>query len=297
MQLNGEADVVVVAYRGGPCSSTTGTLADQMKVPVFPPGQRHLAQGRGHHRGPPTRPMCMTCPSRARPTTRPVRCSDRLRRQCQQDPVRDRRLDDEGRRLYNAGNVPVVILPTCAADARWQRTRGHRRRRRRSPAHQTDRPSRKITTSITRAYNNGAEGPWAQVSPVNLIARQMVGSVNATGNNHADIGIMNPVVSATTCPTARTAPSVRPGGGHPALLATRWRRPSLPAVHRARRRPQMRLCPSAMRSKPRPHQGGPALILSKKRAQYERAWGTIEENSRRRTRPSRAPSSRSSRAA
>ena len=38
------------------------------------------------------------------------------------------------------------------------------------------------------------------------------------------------------------------------------------------------------------------LILSKKRAQYERAWGT-SSRSRRRTASSRAPSSRSSRAA
>ena len=39
------------------------------------------------------------------------------------------------------------------------------------------------------------------------------------------------------------------------------------------------------------------LILSKKRAQYERAWGTIEEKKEQATRSSRAPSSRSSRAA
>ena len=38
------------------------------------------------------------------------------------------------------------------------------------------------------------------------------------------------------------------------------------------------------------------LILSKKRAQYERAWAP-SKSSRKRTRPSRAPSSRSSRAA
>lgn len=193
---NGEADVVVVAYHeGGPYSSTTGTLADQMKVPVFAhlvndtsPKAAAIIQGHTHQ----AYVYDLPVPGAIDGSTRPVLQTGNYAANVGKIQFG---IDTSTMKVvgYNAGNVPVVAYsPTCAADAQWQRAAAIVDAAVTYAKPIAAQPVGKITTSITRAYNNGAEDRGRESSLSNLIAQQMVESVNATGNNHADIGIMNP---------------------------------------------------------------------------------------------------------
>ena len=96
--------------------------------------------------------------------------------------------------------------------------RGHRRRR--SHLRQADRgpAGGKITTSITRAYNNGAEDRGRESSLSNLIAQQMV----EVGERHRQQPRRHRDHEPWWCPQRPALRHgrhhhLRPGGGHPAL--------------------------------------------------------------------------------
>jgi len=193
---NGEADVVVVAYHeGGPYSSTTGTLADQMKVPVFAhlvndtsPKAAAIIQGHTHQ----AYVYDVPVPGATDGSTRPVLQTGNYAQNVGKIQFG---IDPTTKKVtgYNATNV-LVTAPTldCAANAQWQRAASIVDAAVAYAKPIAAQPIGKVTASITRAFNGTNEDRGAESSLSNLIAQQMVESVNATGNNHADIGLMNP---------------------------------------------------------------------------------------------------------
>ncbi len=193
---NGEADVVVVGYHeGGPYSSTTGTLADQMAVPVFKhlvndtsPKAAAIIQGHTHQ----AYVYDVPVPGATDGSTRPVLQTGNYaanvgKIQFGIDPVTKKVMG------YNAANVPVTAFsPTCAGNAQWQSAAAIVDA---AVAYAKPIAAQKIgsvTASITRAFNGANEDRQRDSTLSNLIAQQYVESVNATGNLHADLGIMNP---------------------------------------------------------------------------------------------------------
>ncbi|EAP98439.1 5'-nucleotidase/2',3'-cyclic phosphodiesterase or related esterase [Janibacter sp. HTCC2649] len=193
-EANGEADVLIAEYHeGGPYSSTTGTLADQLAVPVF----AHLVndtsakvaailQGHTHQ----AYVYDVQIPGEAAGSTRPVLQTGNYaaavgKVQLGYDPATKKVTG------YNAANVPAVApSPACLTNATYQ-----------SAAKVIDdaiafaapiaaQPVGKITADILR---DGADDRKRESALSNLVAQQYVDVVNAPGRDMgADIGVMNP---------------------------------------------------------------------------------------------------------
>ncbi len=193
---NGEADVLIAEYHeGGPYSSTTGTLADQLAVPVF----AHLVndtsakvaailQGHTHQ----AYVYDVQVPGAPTGSTRPVLQTGLYggavgRIQLGVDPATKQVV------AYNAANVTVTATtPTCEADATWQAAAKIVDD---AVAYAAPLAAQQIgseTGSLSRAFNNGAEDRGRESTLSNLIAQSYLESVNAPDRLGADIGIMNP---------------------------------------------------------------------------------------------------------
>ena len=195
-EANGEAEIVIAEYHeGGPYSSTTGTLAQQLAVPVF----AHLVndtsakvdailQGHTHQ----AYIYDVQIPGAAAGETRPVLQTGNYASNLGvislgYDPATSSVTG------YNASLVPVTAYsPTCAADPQWQSAASIVDAAVAYAAPLAAQKIGSVTATISRGSTNGAEDR-SQESPLsNLIAQQCVESVNATGNLTASIGIMTP---------------------------------------------------------------------------------------------------------
>ena len=193
---NGEADVLIAEYHeGGPYSSTTGTLADQLAVPVF----AHLVndtsakvaailQGHTHQ----AYVYDVQIPGAPVGSTRPVLQTGLYggavgRIQLGVDPATKQVV------AYNATNVTVTAYtPTCQADPTWQAAAKIVDD---AVAYAAPLAAQRIgseTASLSRAFNGTAEDRGRESTLSNLIAESYLESVNAPGRLGADIGIMNP---------------------------------------------------------------------------------------------------------
>ncbi len=193
---NGEADVVVAEYHeGGPYSSTTGTLADQLAVPVF----AHLVndtsakvdailQGHTHQ----AYVYDVQIPGASTGQTRPV-----LQTGLYGGAVGTISLgvDPTTRTVtaYTAANVPTSgYTPTCEADPTWQAAAQIVDD---AVAYAAPLAAQQVgseTASLSRAFNNGSEDRGRESTLSNLIAQSYLESTNEPGRLGADIAIMNP---------------------------------------------------------------------------------------------------------
>lgn len=191
---NGEADVIVAEYHeGGPYSSTTGTLEDQLKVPVFAhlvndtsPKVAAILQGHTHQ----AYVYDVQVPGEAAGSTRPVLQTGQYaaavgKVQLGYDPGAKKVV------AYNAANIPAIAPSTaCLADPAFQAASKIIDDAIAFAAPIANQPVGKVTASITR---DGAEDRKRESALSNLIAQQYVESVNAPGRDlGADIGVMNP---------------------------------------------------------------------------------------------------------
>ncbi len=193
---NGEADVVIAEYHeGGPYSSTTGTLADQLAVPVF----AHLVndtsadvdailQGHTHQ----AYVYDVQIPGAAAGETRPV-----LQTGLYGGAVGKIQLGvDPGTMAvtaYTATNVPTSpYTPACEADSTWQAAAKIVDDAVAFAAPLAAQQIGSETGSLSRAFNNGSEDRGRESTLSNLIAESYLSAVNEPGRLGADIGIMNP---------------------------------------------------------------------------------------------------------
>ena len=194
---NGEADVIIAEYHeGGPYSSTTGTLADQLAVPVFAhlvndtsPKVAAILQGHTHQ----AYVYDVQIPGAAAGQTRPVLQTGQYaagvgKVQLGYDPA------TRTVTAYNAANIPAIApSATCLANAQYQAAANVIDAAIAYAAPIAAQPIGKITSDITRGFNNGSEDRQRESSLSNLIAQQYVESVNAPGRmGGAQIGMMNP---------------------------------------------------------------------------------------------------------
>jgi len=195
-QANGEADVVIAEYHeGGPYSSTTGTLADQLTVPVF----AHLVndttskvdailQGHTHQ----AYVYDVQIPGAPAGQTRPVLQTGLYggavgRISLGVDPA------TRTVTAYNATNVPTsAFTPACQADPTWQAAAKIVDDAVAYAAPLAAQPIGTETASLSRAFNSGAEDRGRESTLSNLIAQSYLDSVNEPGRLGADIGVMNP---------------------------------------------------------------------------------------------------------
>jgi len=199
---NGEADVVVATYHeGGPYTSSNGSnLADQMAVPIFKhlvndtsPKAVAIIQGHTHQ----SYVYDVPVPGATDGSTRPVLQTGNYAANVGKiefgiDPVTKKVLG------YKAANVEVKApvppaAAACAADPQWQRA-----------AQIVDdavayaKPIAAVvigsaTAPITRAYLGTSKDDRASESTMsNLLAQQVLESVNGIDGFSADIGIQNP---------------------------------------------------------------------------------------------------------
>jgi len=195
---NGEVDVVVATYHeGGPYTSTNGSnLADQMAVPVF----AHLVndtsakaaaiiQGHTHQ----AYVYDVPVPGATDGSTRPVLQTGNYamnvgKIQLGIDPATKKVVG------YNAANVGVTnATDTCKADAQWQRAAAIV-----DAAVAFAKPIAaevigSATAPITRAYLGTSKDDRGSESTLsNLLAQQVLETVNGVEGFSADIGIQNP---------------------------------------------------------------------------------------------------------
>lgn len=202
-EANGEADVLIAEYHeGGPYSSTTGTLADQLANPVF----AHLVndtsakvaavlQGHTHQ----AYMYDVQIPGAAAGQTRPVLQTGNYavnlgKIQLGYNP---------STRTVEAYNTSMVVVsaasPTCQADPAWQAAASIVDAAVAYAAPLANQQIGTVTADITRGLNPGTtpansnENRGFESSLSNLIAQQYVESVNEPGRlGGAEIGIMNP---------------------------------------------------------------------------------------------------------
>ena len=195
---NGEADVIVATYHeGGPYSSSTGgTLADQMAVPVF----KHLVndtsakaaaiiQGHTHQ----AYVYDVPVPGATDGSTRPVLQTGNYaanvgKIQFGIDPTTKQVVG------YNAANVAVTAAsPTCQANAQWQQAAAIV-----DAAVNYAKPIAaevigSATAPITRAYLGTSKDDRSRESTMsNLLAQQVLESINAMEGYSADLAFQNP---------------------------------------------------------------------------------------------------------
>jgi len=191
---NGEADVLIAEYHeGGPYSSTTGTLADQMAVPVFAhlvndtsPKVAAVLQGHTHQ----AYVYDVQIPGEAAGQTRPVLQTGQYaaavgKIQLGYDPAAKKVT------AYNAANIPAIApSAACLANPTYQAASKIIDDAIAYAAPIAAQPVGKITKSITR---DGADDRKRESALSNLIAQQYVESLNAPGRDlGVDIGVMNP---------------------------------------------------------------------------------------------------------
>ncbi|GAA4113407.1 hypothetical protein GCM10022415_08710 [Knoellia locipacati] len=191
---NGEADVIIAEYHeGGPYSSTTGTLADQLAVPVFAhlvndtsPKVAAILQGHTHQ----AYVYDVQIPGEASGQTRPVLQTGQYaaavgKIQLGWDPTAKKVT------AYNAANIPAIApSPACLANPTYQAASKIIDDAIAYAAPIAAQPVGKITKSITR---DGADDRKRESALSNLIAQQYVESLNAPGRDlGVDIGVMNP---------------------------------------------------------------------------------------------------------
>ena len=195
---NGEADVVVATYHeGGPYSSSDGTnLADQMAVPIFAhlvndtsPKAAAIVQGHTHQ----AYVYDVPVPGATDGSTRPVLqtgnyASNVGKIQFGVDPVTKKVVG------YNAANVSVVgYSPACEANAQWQRAAAIVDAAVTFAKPIAARVIGSATAPITRALTTtGKEDRLRESTMSNLLAEQVLESVNAMPGFHADLGMQNP---------------------------------------------------------------------------------------------------------
>ncbi|KRE40855.1 bifunctional metallophosphatase/5'-nucleotidase [Knoellia sp. Soil729] len=191
---NGEADVLIAEYHeGGPFSSTNGTLADQLAVPVF----AHLVndtsakvaailQGHTHQ----AYVYDVQIPGESAGQTRPVLQTGNYaaavgKIQLGYDPAAKKVT------AYNAANIPAIApSAACLANPTYQTAAKIIDDAIAYAAPIAAQPVGKITSSITR---DGADDRKRESALSNLIAQQYVESLNAPGRDlGVDIGVMNP---------------------------------------------------------------------------------------------------------
>lgn len=192
---NGEADVIIAAYHeGGPYSSTTGTLADQLKIPIFAhlvndtsPKVSAIFQGHTHQ----AYVYDVQIPGAASGQTRPVLQTGNYggnvgKIQLGVDPATKQVT------AYNAVNVPVTAAtPACQADPTWQAAASIVDAAVAYAEPLANAPIGTVTSDITRAFDGASDTRVRESALGNLIAQQYLDSLEATGRP-ADIGIMNP---------------------------------------------------------------------------------------------------------
>lgn len=194
---NGEADVIIAEYHeGGPYSSTTGTLADQLAVPVFAhlvndtsPKVAAIMQGHTHQ----AYVYDVQIPGAPAGQTRPVLQTGQYAAAVGKIQLG---YDVAAKKVtaYNAMNVAAVApSPACLANPQYLAAAKIIDDAIAYAAPIAAQPIGKITSDITRAFNNGAEDRQRESALSNLIAQQYVESVNAPGRiGGAQIGMMNP---------------------------------------------------------------------------------------------------------
>ena len=194
---NGEADVLIAEYHeGGPYNSTTGTLAQQLAVPVFAhlvndtsPKVAAILQGHTHQAYVYDVPIPGGDPSSTRPVLQTGNYASTLGKvSLGIDPVTKAMV------AYSASLVPVTAYtPTCEADARWQAASTIINDAVAFAAPLAAQKIGRVTATISRGVVNSAEDRSQESALSNLIAQQYVESVNAPGRlGGAEIGIMNP---------------------------------------------------------------------------------------------------------
>ena len=191
---NGEADVLIAEYHeGGPYSSTTGTLEDQLKIPVFAhlvndttPKVAAIMQGHTHQ----AYVYDVQVPGEAAGSTRPVLQTGQYaaavgKVQLGYDPSVKKVV------AYNAANIPAVApSPECLANPTYQSAAKIIDDAIAFAAPIANQKVGTVSASITR---DGAEDRKRESALSNLIAQQYVESLNAPGRElGADIGVMNP---------------------------------------------------------------------------------------------------------
>ncbi|MEO7267775.1 MAG: bifunctional UDP-sugar hydrolase/5'-nucleotidase [Knoellia sp.] len=191
---NGEADVLIAEYHeGGPFSSTTGTLADQLKVPVFAhlvndtsPKVAAVLQGHTHQ----AYVYDVQIPGEAAGSTRPVLQTGQYAAAVGKVQLG---YDASVKKVvaYNAANIPAVApSASCRANPTYLAAAKIIDDAIAFAAPIANQPVGKITASITR---DGADDRKRESALSNLIAQQYVDSLNAPGRDlGVDIGVMNP---------------------------------------------------------------------------------------------------------
>ncbi|WP_404385464.1 5'-nucleotidase C-terminal domain-containing protein [Knoellia locipacati] len=193
---NGEADVIIAEYHeGGPYSSTSGTLEDQLKVPVFAhlvndtsPKVAAIMQGHTHQ----AYVYDVQVPGEAAGSTRPVLQTGQYAATVGKVQLG---WDATAKKVtaYNAALVPATA-PTagCLANPTFQAASKIIDDAIAYAAPIANQKVGEVTADITRAGTAGSDrGRESALS--NLIAQQYVESVNAPGRElGADIGVMNP---------------------------------------------------------------------------------------------------------
>ncbi|MFW5473606.1 bifunctional metallophosphatase/5'-nucleotidase [Knoellia sp. CPCC 206450] len=195
---NGEADVIIAEYHeGGPYSSTTGTLADQLKVPVF----AHLVndtsskvaailQGHTHQ----AYVYDVQIPGEATGSTRPVLQTGQYAAAVGKIQLG---WDATAKKVtaYNAANIPATApSAACLANPTYQAAAKIIDDAIQYAAPIANQKVGEVTADITRGRTtSGGEDRGRESAMSNIIAQQYVESVNAPGRDlGADIGMMNP---------------------------------------------------------------------------------------------------------
>ncbi len=195
---NGEADVLIAEYHeGGPYSSKTGTLEDQMQVPVFAhlvqdtsPKVAAILQGHTHQ----AYVYDVQIPGEAAGSTRPVLQTGQYAASVGKIQLG---WDAASRKItaYNATLVPAISPSSaCLENATYRAAAEIIDRAIAYAAPIANQPVGEVTADITRAVSSsGGEDRSRESALSNLIAQQYVESVNAPGRElGADIGVMNP---------------------------------------------------------------------------------------------------------
>ena len=191
---NGEADVLIAEYHeGGPYSSTTGSLEDQLKVPVFAhlvndtsPKVAAIMQGHTHQ----AYVYDVQVPGEAAGSTRPVLQTGQYAASVGKVQLG---WDATAKKVtaYNASLV-AATAPTagCLANATFQAASKIIDDAIAYAAPIANQKVGEVTADITR---DGSSDRKRESALSNLIAQQYVDSVNAPGRDlGADIGVMNP---------------------------------------------------------------------------------------------------------
>lgn len=194
---NGEADVLIAEYHeGGPYSSSTGTLEDQLGNAVF----AHLAndtsakvaaifEGHTHQ----SYAYDVQVPGEATGSTRPVMQALNYGGQVARLSLG---VDPTTKKVtaYSMAIVPTTAYtPACEADPTWQAAAKIVDDAVAYAAPLAAQPVGSETASLSRAFSaDGKEDRGRESTLSNLIAESYLEAVNEPGRLGADFGIMNP---------------------------------------------------------------------------------------------------------